>query len=107
MHIHTNGDEATDMVLDRMQAALAEAPAFDHRYTIQHAQMCTRAQLHRMRALGLCVNLFANHIYYWGDIHYSQTLGAERAERMNPSASAIEPGVPFAIHSQRSERHRV
>jgi len=99
VHIHTNGDEATDLALDCMQAALSESPAFDHRYTIQHAQMSMPAQFLRMRALGLCVNLFVNHVYYWGDIHYEKTLGPERAERMNACASAIDAGVPFAIHS--------
>ncbi|MGJ7542840.1 amidohydrolase [Variovorax sp. LT1R16] len=99
VHLHTNGDEATELALDCMQTALAESPAFDHRFTLQHAQMSTRAQFLRMRALGLCVNLFANHLYYWGDIHHAQTLGPERAERMNACASAIDAGVPFAIHS--------
>ena len=99
VHVHTNGDEATDMALDCMQAALSESPAFDHRFTIQHGQMSTRAQFLRMRALGLCANLFVNHVYYWGDIHYARTLGPERAERMNACASALEAGVPLAIHS--------
>ncbi|MDM0090272.1 MULTISPECIES: amidohydrolase [unclassified Variovorax] len=99
VHLHTNGDEATELALDCMQTALAESPAPDHRFTLQHAQMSTRAQFLRMRALGLCVNLFVNHLYYWGDIHRAQTLGPERAERMNACASAIEAGVPFAIHS--------
>lgn len=99
VHLHTNGDEATELALDCMQAALSESPAFDHRCTLQHAQMSTPAQFLRMRSLGLCVNLFANHLYYWGDVHYAQTLGPERAERMNACASAIDAGVPFAIHS--------
>lgn len=99
VHLHTNGDEATELALDCMQTALAESPALDHRFTLQHAQMSSRAQFLRMRALGLCANLFVNHLYYWGDIHCAQTLGPERAERMNACASAIEAGVPFAIHS--------
>jgi predicted amidohydrolase YtcJ len=45
------------------------------------------------------VNLFANHTFYWGDAHYEQTVGPERAERMNACATAIATGVPFAIHS--------
>ena len=99
VHIHTNGDQATDLALDCMRDALAQAPAFDHRFTIQHGQLCSESQFRRMRALGLCANLFANHVYYWGDVHYEQTLGPERAERINACVSARDAGVPFAIHS--------
>ena len=52
-----------------------------------------------MNALGMCVNLFANHLYYWGDQHYATTVGPERAQRMNACASALNAGVPLAIHS--------
>jgi hypothetical protein len=52
-----------------------------------------------MVKLGLCVNFFSNHIYYWGDAHYGQTMGPDRANRMNPAGSALRMGIPFAIHS--------
>ena len=99
IHTHTNGDEATELVLDCMAAALAEAPAFDHRYTLQHCQLADDAQFRRMKALGMNVNLFANHHYYWGDQHRAVTVGPERAERMNAARSALDNGVPLAIHS--------
>ncbi|MCP5266092.1 MAG: amidohydrolase [Burkholderiaceae bacterium] len=99
VHIHTNGDEATELVLDTMEAALARHPAFDHRFTLQHCQLADAAQFRRMKALGMSVNLFANHVFYWGEEHIAQTVGLERAERMNACATAIETGVPFAIHS--------
>ena len=28
-----------------------------------------------MKALGMCVNLFANHHFYWGDQHYARPSG--------------------------------
>ena len=99
VHTHTNGDEATDMVLDAMSGALARHPIPDHRFTLQHCQLADAAQFRRIRELGMCVNLFANHTFYWGDAHYEQTVGPERAERMNACATAIAEGVPFAIHS--------
>jgi len=99
IHTHTNGDEATQAALDAMQAALQACPAPDHRYTLQHCQLADDAQFRRMKALGLCVNLFANHHHYWGDQHYAVTVGPERAERMNACRSALDAGVPFAIHS--------
>ena len=99
VHTHTNGDEATELALDCLQQALAAAPAPDHRFTLQHCQLADEAQFRRMKALGMCVNLFANHHFYWGDQHHAVTVGPERAERMNACRSALEAGVPFAIHS--------
>jgi predicted amidohydrolase YtcJ len=99
VHTHTNGDEAIELAIDLMVQALRERPAFDHRFTLQHCQMATRDQLRRMRTLGMCANFFPNHHHFWGDQHYSTTVGPDRAERMNPCRSALELGVPFAIHS--------
>ncbi|AXF26029.1 amidohydrolase [Burkholderia pyrrocinia] len=99
LHVHTNGDEATDVVLDAMTTLLARHPRPDHRHTLQHCQMADAAQLRRVRALGMCVNFFANHLYYWGDAHYSQTVGPDRANRMNAAGSARRLGIPFALHS--------
>ncbi|MCW3503404.1 amidohydrolase [Burkholderia cenocepacia] len=99
LHVHTNGDEATDVVLDAMTTLLARHPRPDHRHTLQHCQMADAAQLKRVRALGMCVNFFANHLYYWGDAHYSQTIGPDRANRMDAAGSARRLGIPFALHS--------
>lgn len=99
MHIHTNGDEATEVVLDALETILASHPRADHRHTLQHCQMAGPDQLARAARLGLCINFFANHLYYWGDAHHDQTVGPARAERMNPAGSARRLGIPFSLHS--------
>ena len=99
VHTHTNGDEATDLALDCLEQALQQAPRADHRFTLQHCQLADDAQFRRIKALGLGVNLFANHHHYWGDQHHALTVGPERAERMNACRSALDAGVPMAIHS--------
>ncbi|WP_179404199.1 amidohydrolase [Burkholderia guangdongensis] len=99
LHIHTNGDEATDVTLDAIATLLARHPRPDHRHTLQHCQMADAAQLRRVRALGMCVNFFSNHLYYWGDAHYAQTIGPDRANRMNPAGTAQRLGIPVALHS--------
>jgi predicted amidohydrolase YtcJ len=98
VHIHTNGDEASEVAIEAVEKALVAAPRWDHRHTLQHAQMADAGQFRRMAALGICANLFANHLFYWGDIHYARTLGPERAERMDACGTALRTGVPFAIH---------
>lgn len=99
MHIHTNGDEATELAINAIEQALTKHPRPDHRHTLQHCQMANRAQYQRMSKLGICVNLFSNHLFYWGDEHYEMTIGPERAERMNACRTALEHDVPLAIHS--------
>ena len=99
VHTHTNGDEATEMVLDTLGSALMEVPSPDHRFTLQHCQLADAAQFRRMNKLGMCVNLFANHHFYWGDEHFNLTVGPERALRMNACRTALDSGVPMSVHS--------
>ena len=105
VHIHTNGDEATEAAIDAIEAVLREHPAADARFTLQHCQMAHDAHFRRMARLGICANLFANHLYYWGDQHHTLTLGPERAERMDAAESARRLGVPFSIHSDAPVTH--
>ena len=57
------------------------------------------AQFRRAAELGVGVNLFANHIYYFGDQHRGHTVGPDRADRMNACRSALDAGLNLAIHS--------
>ena len=99
LHIHTNGDEASELMLDALEAAQLACPRPDHRHTLQHCQMADASQFRRMAKLGVCVNLFANHIYYWGDQHAAITMGSDRANRMDAAGTAQREGVHFSIHS--------
>jgi predicted amidohydrolase YtcJ len=86
-------------VLDAIEKLLSEHPRVDHRHTLQHCQMADARQLARAAKLGMCVNFFSNHIYYWGDAHYAQTMGADRANRMNAANTALTLGITFGLHS--------
>ena len=99
VHTHTNGDEATQLVIETMERSLTKYPVADHRFTLQHCQLADAAQFRRIAKLGMCVNLFANHHFYWGDEHYRLTVGPERAERMNACRTALANNIPMGIHS--------
>ncbi len=99
VHMHTNGDEATDVAIDAVETVLREHPRWDHRHTLQHCQLADAAQFRRMAKLGMCANLFANHLYYWGDAHYESTVGPARASRMDAANTALRCGVPISLHS--------
>ena len=99
LHIHANGDEASAMTLDVLEEVLPANPKPGQRHTMQHCQLMDEAQFRRAKALGIVVNIFVNHIYYYGDEHYRQTLGPERSAKMDAAATALRVGVPVAIHS--------
>ena len=99
VHVHCNGDEATEVFVDAVEQVLAESPRWDHRHTVQHCQLSTPAQYRRMAALGMSANIFANHIFHWGAQHRDITVGPERAAGMNACATALREGVRFSIHS--------
>ncbi|WP_143338132.1 amidohydrolase [Demequina sp. NBRC 110054] len=99
IHVHCNGDEATEVFLDVMESVLAESPRWNHRHSVEHSQLTTRAQYKRMAELGMCANIFSNHIWYWGDQHIDLTVGTDRVQRMNAARTAIDSGVTIGLHS--------
>ena len=99
-HVHTNGDAASELAIRAFADAMLETPNPDLRHTLEHVQLADYDQFKRMRALGLTVNIFSNHVHYFGDIHWTRTLGPDRAARMDAARDAWEVfGGDFAIHS--------
>jgi predicted amidohydrolase YtcJ len=99
IHTHTNGDQASEVAINAIERILTRAPRPGHRHTLQHGQMIDAPLFARMAELGLAVNLFANHLWYWGDQHYEMTMGPDRANRLDACRSALDAGVPLGIHS--------
>jgi predicted amidohydrolase YtcJ len=99
IHTHCNGDLTIDAWIDTVEQLVIDHPWLDHRHTVQHSQLTTAAQFRRMARLGMCANIFANHLWYWGDEHHDLTIGPERARRLEPAATAEREGVAFSLHS--------
>jgi predicted amidohydrolase YtcJ len=99
IHAHCNGDLTIDAWIDTVEQLVIEHPWLDHRHTVQHCQLTSAAQFRRMARLGMCANIFANHLWYWGDQHHDITVGPERARRMEAAATAEREGVSFSLHS--------
>ena len=103
---HSHQRRPGDGSRDRRHRDGAEGdPDPDARFTLQHCQMAHDAHFRRMARLGICANLFANHLYYWGDQHHALTMGPERAERMDAAGSAQRLGVAYSIHSDAPVTH--
>lgn len=99
MHIHVNGDEASEVTLDALEAAARKHPWPGARHVLQHCQMMGPDQFRRCADLGVCTNIFSNHIWYFGDQHVALTIGEDRARRMDAARSALDAGVHVALHS--------
>jgi len=99
MHVHVNGDEASEIVIDALANAMRLRAWPDHGHVLQHGQMMDDAQFQRCADLGISVNLFANHLWYFGDQHIALTIGADRANRMDAERSALDASLTVGIHS--------
>ena len=99
IHMHCNGEATIGLAIDTVEQLVREVAWLDHRHTVQHSRLTTAADFRRMKALGMCANIFANHLWCWGDAHYEVTVGPERANRLEPCGTAKRIGVPFALHS--------
>ncbi|MFD0364050.1 amidohydrolase [Nocardia sp. GCM10030253] len=99
VHTHCNGEQAIQLFIDKTEEVLRDCAWLDHRHTVQHSALATSAQYRKMAKLGLCANLFINHMWYWADQHYELTVGPERAKRMNSCATAGREGVKYSFHS--------
>jgi predicted amidohydrolase YtcJ len=102
IHCHCNGDAGADLFIEAVAAAQDDNPRDDHRHTVIHGQTLRDDQLERMAELGITVSFFSAHIHFWGDLHKSTFLGANRANRLSPAASAEKYGVRYTLHNDAS-----
>lgn len=104
---HVNGDSASAVTLRVLQGmAPTRAPGAQWPggpdsvwATLQHNQVTRPEQYRQARALRVGMNLFANHIYYYGEQHALYTIGPGRADSMNAAALAQQLGIPYSLHS--------
>src|SRR5262249_9957599 len=57
VHCHTNGDEATELVLDTLQQALRELPPPATRLPLHHCKLANAGKFARLKPLGRSANL--------------------------------------------------
>lgn len=96
--VHTNGDAATEVVVQAFEKAFAKNPRSDLNHMIIHAQLSTDDHLQRMKTCGIIPSFFSSHVENWGDRHASIFLGPDRIARLNPAGSAVRLDMPFALH---------
>lgn len=100
--IHANGDAAIDMTLTAIEAALKDTPRSDARHRIEHCSLPDETSIQRMAAAGVTPSFLMNHVYYFGRYFRDEILGLERANILDPAATAAKHGVRFTFHSDYS-----
>lgn len=96
LHIHVNGDEGADVVLDALETLPTRR---GQSVTLEHLGYSTEAQNRRIARLGLMVSAQPNYIRVLGDIYATEGLGPDRAATMNRLGSLERKGVPLGLHS--------
>lgn len=95
-HIHVNGDEGLDVVLDGLAAL---PPRRDQTITLEHLGYSTESQNRRIARMALMVSAQPNYIRVLGDAYAAHGLGTDRAALMNRLGSLEAKGVPLGLHS--------
>jgi predicted amidohydrolase YtcJ len=99
--VHANGDAAVEQVVSAYERALAgeDPTVHDRRHRIEHCSLPNDDELARMAALGVSPSFLVNHVYFWGRAFRDDILGADRAGRLDPVASARRHGLRPTFHS--------
>jgi predicted amidohydrolase YtcJ len=102
IHVHANGDEAIDAVLDALAELQRRLPRFDHRFTIEHYLISTPAQARRLKALGGVASVLIYYLHTRSQMQNEQGLGPDRAEATARLGTLAREGVPFTLHSDHA-----
>lgn len=100
VHGHCNGDAAIDEYLNLLDTLGKQGfITSGMRNVIVHAQVCRPDQVPRLKELNIIPTWFPTHCYLWGDWHYENVLGPERAGHISPLRQGLENGILFTIHT--------
>lgn len=99
LSVHSNGDKSIEQTLNVFAKLVTKPADAKTRLRIEHFTVPTEAQIDKAAKLGVVPGFTIGHTDYWGEAFHDHLLGAERADRIDPSASLIKRGMRFAYHS--------
>ncbi|MFQ6126541.1 MAG: amidohydrolase [Candidatus Heimdallarchaeota archaeon] len=99
--IHAIGDRGIEEALNAIEAALGQEWRADHRHRIEHCEILTEDQIHRIKRLEIVPSMQPNFIGEWGqpDGMYEQRLGLDRLRLSNPYRKMLDEGIKVAFGS--------
>lgn len=99
VHIHVNGDNGLDVVLNTLEQAQSRKPRVDHRTVIVHFACSNERQVDRIANLGAIVSANPYYPVGFADKYGTWGLGPRRADEMVRSASVLRRQIPLSFHS--------
>ena len=99
IHIHQNGDEALDLILDVLEENMERNPREDHRTTIVHFGISRADQMKRVKSLGAIISANPYYVTALSDLYSRKGLGPERALEMVRLGDVDRAGIRFGLHS--------
>jgi predicted amidohydrolase YtcJ len=99
LHIHVNGDEGLEIVLNTLEKLMRENPRPDSRSVIVHFANSTEEQVDRIARLGAIVSANPYYVTGFADKYREVGLGPKRADEMVRSASVTRHGIHYSFHS--------
>lgn len=96
--MHANGDAAVDQMIRSIRPAQERYGPGDRRHTLIHGQYTRLDQLDDLAELQIVGSFFPMHTFYWGDWH-GEIIGREKAQRISPTRSALDRGIPITSHT--------
>ena len=100
--IHANGDGAVETALSAIAYAQQQTglgPDSGVRPQIIHAQVTRPEQIERIAQLGVNPTFFVTHVYYWGDLHATRTVGPDLVNRLSALGDAFSYGLAASMHN--------
>lgn len=97
--VHSNGDKSIEQTLNVFSKLVKKPSDAKSRLRIEHFTVPTEAQIDKAAKLGVVPGFTIGHTDYWGEAFHNHLIGAERADRIDPSATMIKKGMHFAYHS--------
>lgn len=98
MTVHVTGDAGVDRVLDAMEAANADRPIRNRRFTLIHAYFPTPEAVERAKRLGVAVDT-QPYLYYRDSGAIGEVYGRSWAERLIGVGDWVRAGIPTTINS--------
>lgn len=99
IHIHQNGDEGLQMVIDSLKANMLRQPRYDHRTTIVHFGFANKKQVDELKDLGAIVSANPYYTIALADKYSESGIGPERANEMVRLGDVAKEGISISLHS--------
>mmetsp|Transcript_70557 Transcript_70557/g.147774 ORF Transcript_70557/g.147774 Transcript_70557/m.147774 type:complete len:685 (-) Transcript_70557:298-2352(-) len=98
IHVHSNGDAAQDATAEALSMLQRLWPRFDHRFCLEHYGVSAWHLHRKLSNLGASVAVNSFYIYHRAQLN-TPHMGKDRAHAAGRLKSALDAGLPVALHT--------